>query len=67
MYLENFSGSASRTGDCGSASRTGNCGASETGGTGGRAGAGGTGESVETYFLKLYLIDCEIVERLHIK
>ena len=77
MYLENFSGSASRTGNCG-ASETGG-----TGGTGGRAGAGGTGgragkagrieragasvERVETYFLKLYLIDCEIVKRLYTK
>ena len=53
MYLENFSG---------------------RGGTGGRAGkagrierAGASVGRVETYFLKLYLIDCEIVERLHIK
>ena len=29
-------------------------------------GLGGLGQ-VETYFLKLYLIDCEIVERLYIK
>ena len=31
----------------------------------GRAGA--SVERVETYFLKLYLIDCEIVERLYTK
>ena len=53
MYLENFSG---------------------RGGTGGRAGkagrierAGASVGRVETYFLKLYLIDCEIVERLYTK
>ena len=98
MYLENFSGSASRTGECGTGGTgetsgtggtgetSGTGGTSETGGTGGAgetSGTGGTGETgetngtsgragasverVETYFLKLYLIDCEIVERLYTK
>ena len=62
MYLEKFSEKEIER-----AGRFGRFGRAGAGGTGGRAGTGGTGGSVETYFLKLYLIDCEIVERLHIK
>ena len=65
MYLENFYGRGGQMGGLGRVwDGWDECGTSGTGGTGETSG---TGRSVETYFLKLYLIDCEIVERLHIK
>jgi len=53
VYLEIFSGRGETGGRAGKVRRIGKAGASV--------------EWVETYFLKLYLIDCEIVERLYIK